>query len=64
MRINWKKVLLTIAGGSLAGSVGGWAGNVAQGTSVPFTAGTILLPAGMAALSSLFALFVKPPNQQ
>jgi hypothetical protein len=62
--MNWKKLLLTIAAGSLAGSLGHYATELTDGHHIAFTAGNILIPALTTAISALAALFVKPPQQQ
>ena len=61
--MNWKKIMLGVLAGSMAGSLGHYSTELVAGHKVAFTAGNILLPAAMTAISTLAALFIKPPQQ-
>ncbi len=61
--MNWKKLLVGTLAGAFAGSLGHYTTELSQSHAIAFTAGNILLPAGITALSTVLALFVKPPHQ-
>jgi len=55
-------VLLAGIGGAVAGNVAAWSQAIQTGADVPFTAGTILIPAIPAVLATLLALFARSPR--
>ncbi len=61
--MNWKKIFVGTLAGAFAGSLGHYTSELSQGHAIAFTAGNILLPAAMTVVSTLAALFVKPPHQ-
>lgn len=63
-KLNWKKVLLFSAYSAFAPSLGQWAESVATGAPIPFTVGTILLPAIPGLIGTLAALFSNPRHSR
>ncbi len=61
--MNWKKILLFAAGSGLAGGLVPWLQGVTSGHAVPFTFGTVGVPALLTAASSIIALFTKRPQE-
>lgn len=58
---NWK-TLLALVLAPLTATTGTWAVNTMGGQHIPFTAGTILLPAIPILANSLLHLFQAPPS--
>lgn len=56
----WKVLFATILA-PVAVSLGNWGQNSMNGQHIPFTAGTILIPAVPVLLASLLHLFQTPP---
>ena len=61
--MNWKKLLLFGLGGPVVAAVNNVIVGNAAGVHIPFTAGTVLLPAIPIVLKSIVALFTQPPNE-
>ena len=62
--MNWKKILLATLGGAFAGTVGSWSSETVAGHHVPFTVGTIVVPAVVTVIPTLLALFTKRPQDR
>lgn len=63
MGLNWKKILTFTFAGGFAGALGNYASEMQAGHHFAFTAAHIIVPAFTSVISTLAALFVKPPQQ-
>jgi hypothetical protein len=57
----WKHIFALIAA-PLTVTLGMWGSNTMAGTHIPFTAGTILIPAIPVLINSLLHLYQTPPT--
>ncbi len=62
--MNWKKILAWAAGGGVLGNVAAWGHEALAGHHIPFTAGTILVPALPGMVAALGALFTHRPQDK
>lgn len=63
-KLNWKKILLFSLTAGLVPSLQNWAQTQVTGTPIPFTLGTVLLPALPGIFTTLAALFSNPRHSQ
>ncbi len=61
--MNWKKILVFTLTAGLAGGINPWLQAATSGHPIPFTFGTVGVPALTTLIGTLAGLFAKQPQQ-